>query len=104
MITPIHLAFDYILYLIVGKFISVNTLDLILLFSENLMDLDHLFSRPIYKFRRNPFKTHFLHKNWKIVSLIAIIFLFIRPIMFLGIGIMSHFFLDWVYVKLFVDR
>jgi hypothetical protein len=104
VITPIHLAFDYIIYLIFGNFIKTNVLDLILLFSVSLIDLDHLFSKPIYKFKRNPFKTHFLHKQWKFVLIIALLMLLVRPIMFLGIGLMSHFFLDWIYVKMFFRK
>lgn len=103
MITPIHLLFDYGIYEFLNKTGAVHTsgIDLILLFSENLIDLDHLFSRPIYKFKRNPFKTHPIHKKWKYVLVLAILLLFYRPTLFLGIGIMSHFFMDYLYLKIY---
>ncbi len=101
MITFIHLVIDFAIWIVIGKVGLINTsIDLFLLFSVNLIDLDHLFSKPIFSEKRNPFKTHFIHKQWKLLLILAIVFLFIRPIMFLGIGIMSHFFLDYVNVKL----
>jgi hypothetical protein len=102
MITPIHTIVNLIIYFISGNFIKVTLIDLILLLSADLIDLDHLFSKPIYHPKRNPFKTHFLHKNYVIIIIISLILLFIRPVLFLGIGLLSHLFLDWIYVKLVV--
>tara|TARA_Y100000310_G_scaffold327735_1_gene394567 strand:- start:613 stop:933 length:321 start_codon:yes stop_codon:yes gene_type:complete len=101
MITLIHILFDALIYLLINifKLTSFNFLDLILLFSASLIDLDHLTAKPIYHPRRNPFKIHFLHRNWVFVLLAGIIMLFIRPVLFLGIGLISHLFLDLVYVK-----
>lgn len=98
MIIPIHLAFDLIFYSLLNNFINVDLTDLILLFSNSLFDLDHLFSKPIYHPKRDPFKTHFLHKKWQTVLMVAIIILFFRRIMFLGIGLISHLFLDYIDV------
>ena len=100
MITPIHVAFKLLILFFLSQFTSINSFDLIFLLSAELIDLDHLFSRPIYHPKRNPFKKHFLHRNWKFILLVATIFLFIRPIMFLGIGLMSHLFLDYIYIKM----
>ena len=101
MITLIHLVIDFAIWLMLGVgLINTSVIDLFLLFSVHLIDLDHLFSKPIFSKKRNPFKTHFIHKQWKLLLILAIVFLFIRPIMFLGIGIMSHFFLDYINVKL----
>ena len=102
MITFVHFAFDIIIYLLLGKLMPTNLFDLILLFSVNLIDLDHLFSKPIYHPKRNPFITHFLHKQWKILLIIAILTLLFRPLLFLGIGLLSHLFLDYIYVKILV--
>ena len=72
---------------------------LILLILSELIDLDHLFSKPIYHPKRDPFKTHFLHKNWKFVLTIGIFCLLFQKIFFLGFGLISHIFLDYVYTK-----
>ncbi len=100
MITPIHIIFDMILYLILIKtsLFNFNIIDILLLLSVNLMDLDHLFSKPIYHPKRNPFKTHFLHKNYIIILIVSFILILIRPITFLGIGLLSHLFLDYIYI------
>ncbi|OGN29722.1 MAG: hypothetical protein A3A33_04495 [Candidatus Yanofskybacteria bacterium RIFCSPLOWO2_01_FULL_49_25] len=76
-----------------------NYTDLVLLIGSNLIDLDHLSARPIYDPYRNGFKTHFLHRNWKAVLFLSILMLFVRPVMFLGIGIMLHFLLDYIDIK-----
>jgi len=103
MITPIHLIFDLGAYLLVNKIdiVATNNIDLLLLFSAELIDLDHLLSKPIYHSRRNPFKTHFLHKNWLVIITISILFILYRPVLFLGIGLLSHLFVDYCYVKLY---
>jgi len=103
MITPVHLIFDFGIYYLTDKtdIVNVNNIDLLLLFSAELIDLDHLFSKPIYHSRRNPFKTHFLHKNWLTISIISILFILYRPIMFLGIGLLLHLFLDYCYIKIY---
>jgi hypothetical protein len=106
MITPIHLLFDF------GAFTLLNELgvvhgtgtDMILLFSAELIDLDHLFSRPIYSVGRNPFRTHFLHKKWPVILAVAILFLFYRPILFLGIGLLAHLFLDYIYTLIYRSK
>ena len=79
--------------------LNPNYIDLVLVLSSNLIDLDHLFSNPIYHPKRNPFITHFLHKRWKVAIIFSILVLFYRPLMFLGIGLLLHFFLDYLYIK-----
>ncbi len=100
MITPIHIIFNLIVFFFLDQIISVNFFDFIFLLSAELIDLDHLFPRPIYHPKRNPFKKHFFHRNWKFILVIATILLFIRPIMFLGVGLISHLFLDYIYIKI----
>ncbi len=101
MITPIHTGFNLILLFLITKFnlSPITTLAVILLLSAELIDLDHLSSKPIYHPKRNPFKSHVLHKNWKIILVISIILLFFHPFRFLGVGLISHLFLDYIYVK-----
>ena len=103
MITPIHLIFDLGVYSLVNKIsiANANSVDLLLLFSAELIDLDHLLSKPIYHPRRNPFKTHILHRNWLVILIISILFILYRPVLFLGIGLLSHLIVDYVYVKIY---
>lgn len=103
MITPVHLVFDIGLYLLTDKLniVDVNNIDLIILVSAELIDLDHLLSKPIYHPRRNPFAIHLLHKKWPAILLTALLFLLYRPVLFLGIGLLSHLLLDYLYVKIY---
>ena len=103
MLTPVHLLFDLGIYSIMDKanIVAINNADLWLLFSAELIDLDHLFSRPIYHSRRNPFKTHFLHKKWLAIITISILLVFYRPTLFLGIGLSSHLLMDYFYIKIY---
>lgn len=100
MTTPTHVASNLVVFwvLMYIQNINPNYVDLTLMVGANLIDLDHLFSTPIYHPKRNPFKTHFLHKQWKIITFLAIFMIF-TPLMFLGIGLILHFFLDYLYIK-----
>lgn len=101
MTTPTHVAANLGIFLLLMQAdgLSPNYTDLVFLIGSNLIDLDHLSSRPIYDPMRNGFKTHFLHQNWKVILLVSILMLFIRPMMFLGIGLILHFFLDYLDIK-----
>lgn len=103
MITPIHLVFNIGIYSFIHKMgiVDVSGADLLFLFSAELIDLDHLLSRPIYHPRRNPFVTHIAHKNWPFLFFASIFFMFYRPIMFLGVGLLSHLFGDYCYIKIY---
>ncbi|MDO8561459.1 MAG: DUF6122 family protein [bacterium] len=101
MTTPTHVAVNLGVFLALMQVpaIEPNYTDLALMLSSNLIDLDHLLSRPIYHPKRNPFKTHFLHKQWRGLLVLSILMLFVRPVAFLGIGLLLHFFLDYLYTK-----
>lgn len=101
MTTPSHVAVNLGVFLALMQVqtLNPNYTDLALLIGSNLIDLDHLFSRPIYVPKRNSFKTHFLHKRWKTMLLLSILALFVRPLLFLGIGLILHFFLDYLDTK-----
>ena len=100
--TDIHFGFNATVYYLISVLFSVEFVffNLIYLLLAELIDLDHLFSKPIYVKRRDPFKTHFFHKNWKLISLFAILIMFIStPFLFVGLGIISHLTLDFIYTK-----
>lgn len=101
MTTPTHVAANLGVFLLLMQVPNLNLgyLDLGLIIASNLIDLDHLFSQPIYDPRRNSFRTHFFHRHWKAIAAISTISLFIRPIAFLGLGILMHYFLDYLYNK-----
>jgi len=103
MITPIHVGFDLWIYFLLdySQLIEINNIDLYVLLSAQLIDLDHLFSKPIYNPKRNGFKTHFLHKKWKVICIVSIMFLFYRPLLFLWIGLLSHILLDFIHLKIY---
>lgn len=102
MISPIHIGFNLILLTIISNLIGIQItpIIIILILCAELVDLDHLRAKPIYHPRRNPFKTHFLHKQWKLILLISIILLPIYPLTFLGLGLISHLFVDLIYIKI----
>ncbi len=81
--------------------INFNFTDLIMLLSTQLIDIDHLFFSMTLNAKRNPFKTHFFHKHWKLMSLLAVICLFTRIFLFFGIGLIIHFILDYLYIKIY---
>jgi len=102
MITLVHIIFNLTAYFSLSRIFSFE-MELgiaILLISAELIDLDHLFSRPMIQRNRNSFKTHFFHKNWKIVILFAIILLFFNPAYAIGLGLISHMVLDFIDTKL----
>lgn len=106
MTTPTHVAVDLAVFVALMQVpqIAPGYLDLALIVGSNLIDLDHLLSRPIYDPNRNPFATHLLHKNWKLVLAISVALIFIRPLMFLGIGLLTHFLLDCIDTKRMARR
>ena len=101
MTIPTHVAANLVAFLVLLNTPNVNPnyTDLVLILGSNLIDLDHLFSRPIYNPRRNSFRTHFLHENWKSVLLLSLAMCLFRPLLFLGIGLAMHLFLDYLYNK-----
>ncbi len=104
MTTPTHVAADIAVFLALTHVpgLNPNTADFVLLIGSNLIDIDHLFSHPIYHPRRNPFTTHTLHKSWLVLGAVSCALLFIRPLMFIAIGLLLHFALDYLYVRWFV--
>lgn len=100
MIQPVHALTGILVWLRLSSIISVTHIDLVLILCADLIDLDHLFTKNVFDINRSSFSTHILHQNWKLISIVAILFLFIKPISFLGIGILIHFSLDHIDDKL----
>ena len=103
MRTPTHILFDTIVLFLLDIFhaLDFTIIGLSIMICAELIDLDHLFSKPIYAPRRNPFKTHFLHKKWLYVLIFSILLFFNSYSIYLGIGLMCHLFLDLIYIKLY---
>jgi hypothetical protein len=100
MTTPTHVIANLGLFaLLRATAVNPGYADLALILSSNFIDLDHLSARPIYHPRRNPFKTHFFHRSWLILLTLSIVMLFVRPLMFLGFGLILHMALDYIYIK-----
>lgn len=101
MTTPVHIAVNLGAFLLLMQVPTLNPTytDLALLVGSNFIDLDHLWARPIYDSNRNGFRVHFLHKNWKVVLLFSALCVFVRPVMFLGIGVMLHYLLDYIEIR-----
>jgi|SRR3989344_469339 len=101
MTTPTHVAVNVGTFFLLTQVPGIHPdyVDLGLIVGANLIDLDHLLSRPIYDPKRNSFKAHILHRHWKIILALSVVMLFVRPVMFLGIGIMLHYLLDYLYNK-----
>ena len=100
MTTPTHLIVDLSIFII---FLNITNIspdygDLTLLAGSNLIDLDHLLSKPIYHPKRNPFKTYIFHKQWRVFVILGVALIFFRPFMFLGVGLLLHLFLDYLYI------
>jgi len=98
---PVHFIFGIITYYLVSLVSSVEFLivNCLFLLSAGLIDIDHLFSKPIYHPKRNPFNAHYFHKNWKVVLIAGGLCLFFYPLSFFGIGLISHIALDYAYTK-----
>lgn len=103
MRTYVHISFSLIVLLILYyfDFLNITWFGILMVVCAELIDLDHLFSKPIYHPLRNPFRTHFLHKRWYIIVIFAIVMMFLFSWgVYLGIGLLSHIFVDFIYVKI----
>jgi hypothetical protein len=87
-----HLLSNLLLYVFVSFAYPVSSTDLFLLMGANIIDIDHLFARPIYNPLRSSF-THILHKHYKIIIAVSVGAIF-TPVKFLGVGLILHLCLD----------
>jgi hypothetical protein len=73
-----------------------------LLMLSMLIDLDHLFTLPVFKLGRCSLGNFFLHSY--IAIIIYFIFLFIPKLRIIGIGLLIHILIDLIdciYIKIF---
>jgi hypothetical protein len=91
----IHILASCLIFFSLSFAIPTTRLDFALILLANLIDIDHLNKMPIFDKKRNSFKTHFFHKNWKIISIISVVFLLFRTTLFFGLGILTHYILDY---------
>jgi len=88
----VYAIVNYEKYVLKKKYNLKNII--LLVFSSHLIDLDHLFSQPIYDPARCSINSHFLH-GWYMfpISLIGIIWSKYR---YLFLAILFHLLLDFV--------
>jgi len=102
MINPIHFGFNTLVYYAVSLVspIEFMVINLFYIALAELIDLDHLFSKPIYDPKRNSFKTHFFHRKWRYVILFSVITMYWTP--FFSLALLSHLLLDYIDAKYFM--
>ena len=66
-----------------------------ILIATMLVDLDHLFSTPIFQANRCSFGFHFLHTYYAIFAYFILLF-FKKPYRIIGIGLLLHMFTDLI--------
>ena len=59
-----------------------------------LIDVDHLLATPIFDPNRCSINFHFLHQYWAMA--LYVVFLFIKPLRIIGIGLLIHMLADWI--------
>jgi len=91
----LHYGIHFILPIAVGMlFFKENRMRVILiLLSAILIDLDHLMATPIFDPNRCSINYHFLHQYWAMAA--YTLFLLIKPLRVLGIGLWIHMVADW---------
>lgn len=65
---------------------------ILIMLAAMLIDLDHLLATPTFDPNRCSINFHFLHQYWAIF--LYVVFLFIKPIRILGIGLLIHIVAD----------
>ncbi len=59
-----------------------------------LIDVDHLLATPIFDPNRCSINFHPLHTYWAMG--VYLVFLFIKPLRIIGIGLLIHMLADWI--------
>ncbi|HAE43005.1 MAG TPA: hypothetical protein DCG34_08840 [Clostridiales bacterium] len=83
------------LSLLVAFFLGLSQRDMYYFVGANIIDIDHLLSDPVYDPTRNSFESHIIHHNWLPVSFVSVL-LTLTKYKWFGLGILFHFFLDWI--------
>ena len=91
----LHYGIHFLVPIAVGfLFYKENKIKVILiLLAAILIDVDHLIATPIFDPNRCSINFHFLHQYWAIA--LYVIFLFIKPLRIIGIGLLIHIVADF---------
>lgn len=92
----LHYGIHFLLPIAVGfLFFKENRARVILIMlAAILIDVDHLLATPIFDPNRCSINFHFLHQYWAMA--LYVIFLFIKPLRIIGIGLLIHMLADWI--------
>jgi hypothetical protein len=92
----LHYGIHLLLPIAVGfLFFKENRTRIILIMlAAILIDVDHLLATPIFDPDRCSINFHFLHQYWAMV--LYVIFLFVKPLRIIGIGLLIHMLADGI--------
>ena len=92
----LHYGIHFLLPIAVGfLFFKENRARVILIMlAAILIDVDHLLATPIFDPNRCSINFHFLHQYWAMA--LYVVFLFIKPLRIIGIGLLIHMLADWI--------
>lgn len=90
----LHYGIHFLVPIAVGLFFyKENKMRVVLiLLAAILIDVDHLVATPIFDPNRCSINFHFLHQYWAIA--LYVVFLFIKPLRIIGIGLLIHIMAD----------
>ncbi len=90
----LHYGIHFLVPIAVGLlFYKENKMRVVLiLLAAILIDVDHLVATPIFDPNRCSINFHFLHQYWAIA--LYVVFLFIKPLRIIGIGLLIHIMAD----------
>ncbi|CAM1333704.1 DUF6122 family protein [Tenacibaculum aestuariivivum] len=89
----LHFVFPF---LIAYLFFNKNRINVsLILISTMLVDLDHLFSTPIFQANRCSFGFHLLHTYYAMLIYVVLLFLK-KPYNIIGLGLLLHMFTDLI--------
>ncbi len=92
----LHYGIHFLLPIAIGfLFFKENRMRVILILLAAIMiDLDHLLATPVFDPQRCSINFHPLHTYW--AMLIYGLFLFIKPLRIVGLGLLIHLLADWI--------
>ena len=96
----LHYGIHFLLPIAIGfLFFKENRMQVILILLAAIMiDLDHLLATPVFDPQRCSINFHPLHTYW--AMLIYGLFLFIKPLRIVGLGLLIHLLADWIDCQL----
>lgn len=97
----LHLAFPLFIALVFFKKEWKKVY--IILLATMLVDLDHLFSTPIFEANRCSIGYHYLHTYYAMVVYVLLLFLH-KPFNIIGIGLLFHMLTDFIVCLMMYNR